>query len=61
MVFEAEAWTLFLITVAPLSAAHPESSSPHIIMDLIQASLLKSISQSHLRLQTGSQETMQVE
>lgn len=33
----------------------------HIIMNLIQANLLKSISQPHFRLQMGSQETMQVE
>lgn len=33
----------------------------HIIMNLIQANLLKSISQPHFRLQKGSQETMPVE
>lgn len=33
----------------------------HMILDLTQASLLKSNSQPNLRLQTGSQETMQME
>lgn len=33
----------------------------HMILDLTQASLLKSNSQPRLRLQTGSQETMQME
>ena len=33
----------------------------HMIMDLIQANLLKSNSQPHFRLQMGSQETMQME
>lgn len=33
----------------------------HVIMDLIQANLLKFISQPYFRLQMRSQETMQVE
>lgn len=33
----------------------------HMIKDLLQANLLKSISQPHVRLQMRSQETMQVE